>query len=262
MLIHRNHSFCRIDMRLNARFIFRRDCSLPYFEDVSILIMVNFLKTFWFRMIQHNHHRKKCFRYWQNPTNFGARPHKIPNCKKITPFENLETVLCNCLSPAHLRLLIHLLLLMKGNVHPNPCPVFPCSVSAGNVTWMGRSMQCCTCSKWVHLKSSLLSFSRFRTLGRSHSWSCPPCCVPAFSGDPTPANAPNSSSDSSGLFTPTAQSGLCAPPLPMQHSSPTLSFKPHILFPPTSYLLSLRPHHRLMLLAVSLHLLLPLLPPP
>ena len=69
---------------------------------------------------------------------------------------------------------------MSGNIHPNPCSVFPCSVCAGNVTWRGRSVQCCTCSNWVHLKCSLLFFSRLRTLGSSHSWSCPPCCVPAF----------------------------------------------------------------------------------
>ena len=72
-------------------------------------------------------------------------------------------------------LLILLLLLMSGNVHPNPCSVFPCLVCAGNVTWRGRSVQCCTCSNRVHLKCSLLSFSRFRTLGSSHSWSFPPC---------------------------------------------------------------------------------------
>ena len=46
----------------------------------------------------------------------------------------------------------------------------------------------------------------------------------------------------------------------MQHSHPTLAFKPLILFLPTLYLLFLHPHHRLMLLAVSLYLLLPLLP--
>ena len=49
-----------------------------------------------------------------------------------------------CLSLARLRLLI--LLLMSGNVHPNPDPVIPCSVCAGNVSWRGRSVQCCTCS--------------------------------------------------------------------------------------------------------------------
>ena len=43
------------------------------------------------------------------------------------------------------RLFILLLLLMIGNVHPNPCPVFSYLVFAGNVTWWGRSVQCCTC---------------------------------------------------------------------------------------------------------------------
>ena len=44
----------------------------------------------------------------------------------------------------------------------------------------------------------------------------------------------------------------------MQHSHPTLAFKLLILFPSTLYLLLLHPHHRFMLLAVSLYLLLPL----
>ena len=50
-------------------------------------------------------------------------------------------------SHALLRLLIFLLLLMSGNVHPNPGPIFPCSVCAGNVTWQGKSVQRRTCSK-------------------------------------------------------------------------------------------------------------------
>ena len=81
--------------------------------------------------------------------------------------------LLSCLTLALLRLLI-LLLLMSGNVHPNPGPIFPCSVCAGNVTWRGKSVQCCACSKWVHLRCSQLSLSNFRALGSSHSWSCPP----------------------------------------------------------------------------------------
>ena len=56
-------------------------------------------------------------------------------------------------SLALLRLLI-LLLLISGNVHPNLGPIFPCSECAGNVTWHGKSVQCCTCSKWVHLRCS------------------------------------------------------------------------------------------------------------
>ena len=42
----------------------------------------------------------------------------------------------------------------------------------------------------------------------------------------------------------------------MQHSHPTLTFRLLILFPPTLYLLPLHPHHRLMVLAVFLYLLL------
>ena len=81
--------------------------------------------------------------------------------------------LFSCPSLAHFRLLIHLLLLMSGNIHPNPGPIFPCSVCTENVTWQGKSVQCCTCSKWVHLRCSQLSFSKFRTLDSSHSRSCP-----------------------------------------------------------------------------------------
>ena len=83
--------------------------------------------------------------------------------------------LFSCPTLALLRLLILLLLLMSGNVHLNPGPIFRCSVCAGNVTWRGKSVQCCTCSKWVHLRCSQLSLSKFRALGSSHSWSCSPC---------------------------------------------------------------------------------------
>ena len=47
----------------------------------------------------------------------------------------------------------------------------------------------------------------------------------------------------------------------MQHSLSTFAFKPLILFPPTLYFLPLLPHLRLMLLAVSLYLMIPLLLP-
>ena len=168
----------------------------------------------------------------------------------------LLSSLFSCLSLA--RLLILLLVLMSGNVHPNPCLVFPCSVCAGNVTWRGRSVQCC--SKWVHLKCSLLSFSRFRTLGSSHSWSFPLYCISSSSGDLMPTNIVISTSDFSSLYTSTVLSGPSGPPLLMQHSHPTLAFKPLIPVLPASYLLPLHPHHRLMLLADFLHLLLPLPP--
>ena len=82
--------------------------------------------------------------------------------------------LFSCPSLALLCLLILLLLLMSGSVHPNPGRIFPYTVCTGNVTWRGKSMQCCICYKWLNLRRSQLSLSEFRALGNSYSWSCPP----------------------------------------------------------------------------------------
>ena len=105
--------------------------------------------------------------------------------------------LFSCPSLALLRLLILLLLLMSGNVHPNPGPIFPCSVCAGNVAWWGKSVQCCTCSKWIHLRCSQLFLFKFRALDSSHYWSCPLPC----------RNTVTPYSDSSDMYTSTVQSG-------------------------------------------------------
>ena len=102
-------------------------------------------------------------------------------------------------------------------------------------------MQCCACSKWVHLRCSQLSLSKFRALDSSHSWSCPPC-----RNTVTPP-----SSDSSDTYTSTVESG---PPLLMLHSRVTLVSKPLIPICPL-YISSLCPHHRPSLLAILLHLL-------
>ena len=111
---------------------------------------------------------------------------------------------------------------MSGNVHPNPGPIFPCSVCAGNVTWWGKSVQCCTCSKWVHLRCSQLFLSQFRALGSYHSWSCPPC-----------HNTVTPSSDSSDTYTSTVQSG---PP------SANAALSPHprlqTSYPPSAHYIS------------------------
>ena len=152
----------------------------------------------------------------------------------------------SCPTLALLHLLILLLLLMSGNVHPNPGPIFPCSVCAGNVTWQGKSVLCCTCSKWVHLRCSQLSLSKFRALGSSHTWGCLPCC-----------NTVTPSLDSSDTYTSTVQSG---PPLLVLHSRITLVSKPPIPYQPILYLLPLPLHHRPLLLAIFQRFLPPLLP--
>ena len=150
-------------------------------------------------------------------------------------------------SLARLRLLILLLFLMSGNVQPNPGPIFPCSVCAGNGTWPGKSVQCCTCSKWVHLRCSQLFLSKFITLDSSHSWSCPPAVPPLVTLRLSPRAPPT-------CIPPLYNLALC---LLILHSLPTLVFKPLIPRWPIQYLLPLPPHHRSFLLAVLLPLLTP-----
>ena len=129
--------------------------------------------------------------------------------------------LFSCPSLAVLCPLILLLLLMTGNVHPNPGPILPSSVCAGNVTWRGKLVQRCTCSK-VHLRCSQLFLSKFRALGISHSWKCP-----SFRNTVTPF------SDSSDMYTFTVQSDL---------PSTNVALSPHPRFqtsyPPSAHFIS------------------------
>ena len=159
---------------------------------------------------------------------FAMLPLERPQKGSIQLLQNRSLVfsLFSCLSLARLRLLILFFLLMSSSVHPNPDPIFSCFVCAGNVIWRGKSVQCCTCSKWVHLRCSQLSLSKFKALDSSHSWSCPSCCVPT-------RNTVISSSDSSDMYTSTVQSS---------HLSANAALPPHprlqTSYPPMAHFVS------------------------
>ena len=72
-------------------------------------------------------------------------------------------------------ILISMLLLISGDIHPNPGPIDPCSVCSRRVTWGNRSIQCTNCSLWVHLSCSGLSPADFRKISPGNSWTCPMC---------------------------------------------------------------------------------------
>ena len=91
------------------------------------------------------------------------------------------------------RLLILALLLISGNVHPNPGPIsnhlhprYPCSICHLDE---GRdSLQCSACLKWVHFLCSSLTRADFRTIcatGTAVSWRCPACHPQNTTGSPT-----------------------------------------------------------------------------
>ena len=101
------------------------------------------------------------------------------------------------------RLLILELLLISGNVHPNPGPIsnhphprYPCSICHLDV---GRdSLQCSACLKWVHFLCSFLTRADFRTIcaaGTAVGWRCPAC---------HPQNTTDSPTQTSLLVTPPA----------------------------------------------------------
>ena len=61
-------------------------------------------------------------------------------------------------------LLILVLLLISGDIHPNPGPIDPCSVCSRRVTWGNRLVKCTNCSLGVHLSCSGLSPADFRKI--------------------------------------------------------------------------------------------------
>ena len=160
---------------------------------------------------------------------------------------------------------------MSGNVHPNPGPFFLCSVCAGNVTWRGKSLQCCTCFKWVHLRCSQLSLSKFRAFDSSRSWCCPPCCVPtqntvtpSSDSDTYTSTVQSSSSSANDALLPNPRLKLLVGPFCIfSLSPPTLSgffngmlevFEPGVLNYYTFF------HHILLTLSVSRNPILTHLP--
>ena len=120
------------------------------------------------------------------------------------------------------RLLILALLLISGNVHPNPGPIsnhphprYPCSICHLDV---GRdSLQCSACLKWVHFLCSSLTRADFRTIcatGTAVDWRCPAC---------HPQNTTDSPTQTSLLVTPPAS------PPPPPPGFPTLPiFTDHV----------------------------------
>ena len=85
------------------------------------------------------------------------------------------------------RLIIFLLLPTSSNVYLCSDRIFSLSVCASNVTCKGRSVQCCTCSTWLHLGYTFflplsLTFSPSSTSGAVH-----PATSRPLLGLPSPA---------------------------------------------------------------------------
>ena len=121
-------------------------------------------------------------------------------------------------------MLIFMLLLISGDIHPNPC-----SVCSRRVTWGNRSVQCTNC----------LSPADFRKISPGHSWTCPTCpssSQPLSSlSHPNPVSSSFSVSPSIHISNPphslpnthkTVSSKMNSPPKPPRITPPILLIKP------------------------------------
>ena len=91
-----------------------------------------------------------------------------------------------------------LLLLMAGDIHPNPGPTvkYPCPVCARYVTSRGVRYRCTRCTGWVHAKcSGLLNAAQYR---RNKDWTCDPCSA-SKTKQSTPPPTPAPSAPASGI---------------------------------------------------------------
>ena len=109
----------------------------------------------------------------------------IPNDCPLSSFTFLKTFLSsfsNPNPPFYLfyppLLLIRMLHLISGDIHPNPGPIDPCSVCSRRVTWGNKSVQCVNCSLWLHLSYSGLPPADFRKISPEHSWTFQCCHLP------------------------------------------------------------------------------------
>ena len=113
-----------------------------------------------------------------------------------------------------------MLLLISGDIHPNPGPIDPCSVCSRRVTWGNRSIQCTGCSLWVHLSCSGLSPADFRKISPGHSWTCP---MSPSSSQPLPSLS--HSNPVSSFFSVSPSSHTPNPPPTLTNNHKTISSK-------------------------------------
>ena len=117
-------------------------------------------------------------------------------------------------------------------------------------------MQCCTCSKLIHSRCSLLSFSRFKTLGSSLTFGA--VLLAAFLVLLEVPHLPALCFLHQACLPPLlnlAHPGFC---LQMQRTYPIFVFKHSTLFPPTLYFLPLNFPYPLIFLTAFLPFLVSL----
>jgi hypothetical protein len=124
------------------------------------------------------------------PTYDGSIFHNARYCNSImaapTTRKQLQMTIDSQESKNFKFLTLAILILLSGDVNPNPGPVkYPCSVCEKPVAKNHRALQCDQCDSWVHIKCdnppmTPKEYEKFMTITHL-TWECPSCRLPNLS---------------------------------------------------------------------------------
>ena len=174
-------------------------------------------------------------------TSASCPPNFSPACSAQPQFTNLQTLqccirtTCSILSsknhPTHTKpssTLLNLLILLSGDVSPNPgprAPKYPCGVCCKAVNWGQDAVKCDEGDAWYHVPCMNMNPSFYHIL-QDHSnitWLCCQCGMPSFSSslfNTTPIDLSNSFSVLSISSRPPSSTCISSPPRPIHASTP------------------------------------------
>ena len=91
--------------------------------------------------------------------------------------ESNKTCMIKSVSTKPSRTLIQILLLISGQISPNPGPIrYPCKICNKPVKSNQKAIECDKCELWLHTKCMVMDANTYAMLQSSSSlWYCPPC---------------------------------------------------------------------------------------
>ena len=150
----------------------------------------------------------ECFLALHSRTRTDITSNDNPRTQVNHQIEGLLESIRNCTSrltskhrpSVRTHILQTLLLLMSGDISPNPgprTPKYPCGVCRKAVKWGQDAVRCDHCETWYHISCMHMSHSTYQILADNSntSWICCQCGMPSFSSslfNTTPVDLSNS----------------------------------------------------------------------
>ena len=118
---------------------------------------------------------------------FNANVLHAPNRVRSEIRKDPSVTLFFCRTSLSNRNIVLAILLLAGDVHPNPGPInretiYPCGYCQQHVGWSCSGVGCATCNVWYHRECVSITHSHYLVLNNlAHVWICFKCQTPNFS---------------------------------------------------------------------------------